>query len=182
MAPRGSNAMPGSPVQGGRSTTPFPRRRNGRGFTWAWVVLGVLCGIGLVVLGIRDSHAIDVVVGLAVIAVCVLLSHPSRQAIARRLVSGRPRPDVAAAPVVVYWRADDLNSLRLRGALRDVRNRAVWINNFWDAEGERIVRQYNGGDEVLPMVMINGQPSIDPAPDVVRAAIEEYGAADPADA
>lgn len=175
--------MPGAPGPGGRpARSPYVRGRGGGAFSWAWVVLGVLCGIGLVGLGIRDGHPIDAVVGLVIIALCVVLSRPSRQAIARRLVAGRPRPDVDSAPVVVYWRADDLHSLRLRSALRDVRDRVVWINNFWDAEGERVVRQYNDGNELLPMVMIDGQPNVDPAPDLVRAAIDDLGAEGSGDA
>jgi|SRR5699024_1748326 len=175
MAPRlGSGMTDPRDGAGPSRRPPHVRGRSGGGLSWAWVVLGVLCGIGLVVLGIRDGHPVDVVVGVVVMALCIVLSRPSRQAIGRRLVAGRPRADVGSAPVVVYWRADDLRSVRLRGALRDVRDELVWVNNFWDAEGERLVRQYHDGHELLPMVMIDGQPFLDPAPDVVRAAVEEH--------
>ncbi len=164
---------------GAMSTPPDPthhsRRRHQRGqsggiLSWLWVILGVGCGILLVVLGIRDRHGSDVAVGLGLIGVCVLLSRPSRQAIARRLVANRPKPDLDGA-VVVYWRSDDLNCQRMRSALRDIRDQIVWINLFWDGEAENFARQQSRGEEILPVVRWDGEVFVAPSPEMVRAAV-----------
>ncbi|MFW6598479.1 hypothetical protein ACQBAU_07995 [Propionibacteriaceae bacterium Y2011] len=152
-------------------------RNRGGLLKYAWVVAGMACGVLLTYLGIRDGHPTDVLVGVVIIAVCVLLSPPVRQLIARRVVANRPRPDTDA-PVVIYWRSDDLPSLKLRAALRDVRDRAVWINTWYHEWAEATVRQQHRGDEILPMVMVNGVPHTSPAPDVVRHAIEQAAAGD----
>lgn len=148
----------------------YARGRSGGMLSWLWVVLGVACGVLLIILGIRDHHLADVLVGLGLVAVCVLLSRPVRQGIARRLVAGRPKPDTDGK-VVVYWRADDLNSQRMRSALRDIRDEIVWVNLFWDGEAEQLVRKHNRGDEVLPSVLVGGELMTAPSPEVVRAAV-----------
>lgn len=155
-------------------TTPAVRRRqrgqSGGVLSWLWVILGVGCGILLVILGIRDRHGSDVAVGLALIVVCLLLSRPSRQAIARKIVAGRPKPELEDK-VVVYWRTDDLNCQRMRSALRDIRDEIVWINLFWDGEAEDFVRRQSRGEETLPVVRWDGETFVAPSADMVRAAV-----------
>lgn len=158
---------------GAARRSPYVRGRSGGLFSWAWVILGVLCGALLAVLGFRNGHPADVAVGLGLVAVCVVLSRPFRQWIARRWAAARwVRPDTDA-PVVIYWRADDLHSLKLRSALRDIRDRAVWVNLFWWGEAEDRVRAANGGEELLPFVVIDNEPHVDPVADLVRDALQD---------
>lgn len=152
---------------------PYRRGRSGGLFSWAWVVVGVLCGVLLVVLGIQRAHVEDVLVGLGLITVCVLLSRAVRQALARKWAEARWQHPDTTAPVVIYWRSDDLHSLRLRSALKELRDRAVWVNLFWWGDAEGTVRVANGGDEPLPYVVINGEGYLDPVPDVVRDALAD---------
>lgn len=163
----------------GRTPQQFRRRSaDGTLLSSAWVVLGILCGLGVLFLGIRNGHAIDVITGIGVIAVCALLSRPSRRAIARARASRRPPPDLDA-PVVIYWRANDLRSARLRSRLKDVRDRAVWVSTWHSRDAEDRVRALNGGDEILPTVLIKGVPITDPLAEEVREAIEQHTPAGP---
>jgi|GEM_PF-6491579 len=173
----GGSGLGDEPEGGRRRRSPYSTRgRSGGVFSYAWVILGVVCGVLLVILGLRNQHAVDSLVGVGLIAVCVLLSRPVRQGIARKWAATRWEHPDTEAPVVIYWRADDLHSLRMRSALADVRDRAVWVNLFWWGDGETTVRRANDGDEPLPYVVIDKVPYVDPIPDLVRDALADLPA------
>ncbi len=73
--------------------------------------------------------------------------------------------------VVVFWRqgCPFCTGLRLRlgTRARDV----VWVDVWADPEASAYVRSVNGGDEVVPTVVIDGEPRTNPSPREVRAAL-----------
>lgn len=74
--------------------------------------------------------------------------------------------------VVVYWRPGCRYCSRLKSELRHVRDRVHWINVWRDAEASRFVREANGGNEVVPTVVIDGVTVTNPDPADVRERLE----------
>lgn len=73
--------------------------------------------------------------------------------------------------VVVYWRRGCPFCKRLQLVLgRRVRD-VVWVDVWADDEASAYVRSVNGGDEVVPTVVIAGVPHTNPAPREVLAAL-----------
>ena len=73
--------------------------------------------------------------------------------------------------VVVYWRKGCPFCKRLQLALgRSVRD-VVWVDVWADPEASAYVRSVNGGDEVVPTVVIDGEPHTNPSPRTVVAAL-----------
>ena len=73
--------------------------------------------------------------------------------------------------VVVYWRKGCPFCKRLQLVLgRRVRD-VVWVDVWADDEASAYVRSVNGGDEVVPTVVIAGAPHTNPPPRRVLAAL-----------
>ncbi len=73
--------------------------------------------------------------------------------------------------VVVYWRKGCPFCKRLQLVLgRRVRD-VVWVDVWADDEASAFVRSVNGGDEVVPTVVIAGEPHTNPPPREVLAAL-----------
>lgn len=73
--------------------------------------------------------------------------------------------------VVVYWRRGCPFCRRLQLLLgRRVRD-VVWVDVWADPEASAYVRSVNGGDEVVPTVVIDGVPHTNPPPRRVLAAL-----------
>ena len=73
--------------------------------------------------------------------------------------------------VVVYWRKGCPFCKRLQLVLgRRVRD-VVWVDVWADDEASAYVRSVNGGDEVVPTVVIAGAPHTNPPPRQVLAAL-----------
>lgn len=73
--------------------------------------------------------------------------------------------------VVVYWRRGCPFCKRLQLVLgRRVRD-VAWVDVWADDEASAYVRSVNGGDEVVPTVVIAGVPHTNPAPRKVLAAL-----------
>ena len=73
--------------------------------------------------------------------------------------------------IVVYWRKGCPFCKRLQLVLgRRVRD-VVWVDVWADAEASAYVRSVNGGDEVVPTVVIAGTPHTNPPPRQVLAAL-----------
>lgn len=73
--------------------------------------------------------------------------------------------------VVVYWRKGCPFCRRLQLTLgRKVRD-VVWVDVWADADASAYVRSVNGGDEVVPTVVMGGVPHTNPPPGEVRAAV-----------
>jgi mycoredoxin len=73
--------------------------------------------------------------------------------------------------VVVYWRKGCPFCKRLQLVLgRRVRD-VVWVDVWADDEASAYVRSVNGGDEVVPTVVIAGTPHTNPPPRQVLAAL-----------
>ena len=73
--------------------------------------------------------------------------------------------------VVVYWRKGCPFCKRLQLTLgRRVRD-AVWVDVWADPEASAFVRSVNGGDEVVPTVVIDGVAHTNPPPREVVAAL-----------
>lgn len=73
--------------------------------------------------------------------------------------------------VVVYWRKGCPFCQRLRLLLGKKVTDVVWVDVWADAEASAYVRGVNGGDEVVPTVVIDGVPHTNPAPREVLAAL-----------
>jgi glutaredoxin len=76
----------------------------------------------------------------------------------------------ARGDVVVYWRPGCPYCARLLAALR---GRRGWLRvNIWqDPEAAAFVRAHNGGDEVVPTVLVGDEAWTNPEPGRVRAVL-----------
>ena len=95
------------------------------------------------------------------------------------LVLGRPphTPQVDAVEglgdgVTIYWRDGCPFCIRLRRAVRRNADRATWVDIWSDPDAAAFVRTTNeGGDEVVPTVVIDGVAHTNPQPRVVVDAL-----------
>ena len=71
----------------------------------------------------------------------------------------------------MYWRPSCIFCQRLRGGLGRDAKRVHWINIWQDPEAAAYVRSVNGGDEVVPTVVLDGEPHTNPDPRDVREAL-----------
>lgn len=74
--------------------------------------------------------------------------------------------------VVVYWRPGCVFCTRLRGALSRQPNQPHWVNIWRDPEAAAFVRSCNSGNETVPTVVMDGEVSVNPDPDVVAARLQ----------
>lgn len=77
----------------------------------------------------------------------------------------------AEGRVVVYWRRGCSFCQRLRLVLGRRVSDVVWVDVWADPDASAYVRSVNGGDEVVPTVVIDGRPHTNPRPSEVRAAL-----------
>ncbi|WP_218975427.1 glutaredoxin domain-containing protein [Tessaracoccus massiliensis] len=73
--------------------------------------------------------------------------------------------------VVIYWRPGCIFCQRLKGGLGSDGGKATWINIWHDEDAAAFVRSVNDGNEVVPTVVIDGQPHTNPAPQLVLDAL-----------
>lgn len=73
--------------------------------------------------------------------------------------------------VVVYWRKGCPFCKRLQLVLGRRARDVVWVDVWADDEASAFVRSVNGGDEVVPTVVIAGTPHTNPTPREVLAAL-----------
>ncbi len=134
-------------------------------------LLAGACGGLLVVAALRRGTWSDAAVGVAIVVVVAVLSPP----ILKRIVGRFPRPVdpalIARSPVVIYWRPLCPYCAKLRDRLGRQGKKAVWVNIWRDPAAAAAVRQINGGDELVPTVLIDGAPHPNPQLPVVRAAL-----------
>ncbi len=93
---------------------------------------------------------------------------------ARRLASVSAAEGARAADegrVVVYWRKGCPFCKRLQLVLGRRARDVVWVDVWADDEASAYVRSVNGGDEVVPTVVIAGEPHTNPPPRQVLAAL-----------
>lgn len=76
-------------------------------------------------------------------------------------------------PVVIYWRPGCSYCARLRVSLGRTGSRAEWVNVWRDAEASEYIRGVNDGNEVVPTVVIDGEPHTNPNPGVVKERLEQ---------
>lgn len=77
----------------------------------------------------------------------------------------------AGRDVVIYWRPGCWFCSKLRKRLGDLGERATWINIWQDEQGAAYVRSVNGGNEVVPTVVIDGVPHTNPSPHLVADSL-----------
>lgn len=73
--------------------------------------------------------------------------------------------------VVIYHRPGCSFCARMKMALRDVADRAVWVDIWEDDEAAAFVRSVNNGNETVPTVVINGEAHTNPPPAQVHEAL-----------
>ena len=73
--------------------------------------------------------------------------------------------------VVVYWRKGCPFCKRLQLVLGKRVRDVVWVDVWADEEASAWVRSVNDGDEVVPTVVIDGEPHTNPPPRQVVAAL-----------
>ena len=73
--------------------------------------------------------------------------------------------------VVVYWRKGCPFCRRLQLMLGKRVADVVWVDVWADPDASAWVRSVNGGDEVVPTVVIDGLPHTNPPPRQVLAAL-----------
>ncbi|WP_137294349.1 glutaredoxin family protein [Nocardioides dongxiaopingii] len=74
--------------------------------------------------------------------------------------------------VTIYWRPGCPVCAKLRGALRGHGDRITWVNIREDADAAAFVRTTNrGGQEIVPVAVIDGVAHSRPTPRQVLAAL-----------
>ena len=73
--------------------------------------------------------------------------------------------------VVVYWRKGCPFCKRLQLVLGKRVTDVVWVDVWADPDASAYVRSVNGGDEVVPTVVIDGVARTNPPPREVVAAL-----------
>ena len=135
---------------------------------WAVPIVLVLVATLVVTQLARDGDGVVAVVVGAVLLVLAWFGSPAR---------GRRDPTheeallrAANGEVVVYWRPGCPYCARLFGALR---GRRGWLRvNIWrDPDAAAFVREHNGGDEVVPTVLVGRETWTNPEPSRVRAVL-----------
>lgn len=79
--------------------------------------------------------------------------------------------DTDPRSVIIYWRPWCPYCSMLKGRLGSLGKRATWLNIWQDADAAAYVRSVNGGDEVVPTVVIDGVPHTNPSPKLVAEAL-----------
>jgi glutaredoxin len=77
----------------------------------------------------------------------------------------------AEGSVVVYWRKGCPFCKRLQLTLGKKVKDVVWVDVWADPAASAYVKSVNGGDEVVPTVVIGGVPRTNPPPREVVAAL-----------
>jgi mycoredoxin len=135
---------------------------------WTLPALLLLAAAGASTGLARDGDTVLAVVVGAVLLALAWFGSPLR---------GRRDPTHAEAlqraargDVVVYWRPGCPYCARLLTALR---GRRGWLRvNIWqDPEAAAFVRAHNGGDEVVPTVIVGTETWTNPEPARVRAVL-----------
>jgi glutaredoxin-like protein len=72
------------------------------------------------------------------------------------------------APVVVYWRPGCPYCARLRWGLRRMKVVTQELNIWSDPSAATFVRSVNGGDEMVPTVLVAGEILVNPTPRQVK--------------
>ncbi|MFI7743316.1 glutaredoxin domain-containing protein [Kocuria rhizosphaericola] len=139
----------------------------GRSVRSWWLAALVLLVTGAAVVlrlgrGELGEAGIAVLAGAVGVAVCSPLVFPRRGA----------APEAAPDPVTVYYRPGCGYCLRLRASLGSRARRARWVDIWADPGAAAYVRSVNGGDAIVPTVVLDGVPHTNPAPATVRAALE----------
>ncbi|WP_237565334.1 glutaredoxin domain-containing protein [Ornithinimicrobium cavernae] len=133
---------------------------------WLWLPMLVLFAV-LSIDAVRDGTywlaAAYAVVGLAVSY--WLCPWQGGRTLRHEEVSTMAEED---RPVVVYWRPGCGYCMRLKATLGDLGDKALWVNIWQDDDAAAFVRSVNDGNEVVPTVVIDGEPHTNPDPTDVR--------------
>ncbi len=73
--------------------------------------------------------------------------------------------------VIIYHRPGCSFCARMKMALREVADRAVWVDIWEDPEAAEFVRSVNNGNETVPTVVIDGKPHTNPPPAQVHQVL-----------
>lgn len=135
---------------------------------YAWVVVAGL-GIAMGALIMRESVIGGIAVALFLLVMAYSISpwrggRSVRHTELGRLPAKRRR-------VVIYWRPGCGYCARLKRALGPDRQRATWVNIWQDKDAAAFVRGVNDGNEIVPTVVINGEPHTNPDPKLVRLSL-----------
>jgi mycoredoxin len=80
-------------------------------------------------------------------------------------------PRRAGPEVTLYWRPGCMFCLRLRLVLRWHRLSVHQVNIWADPDAAAFVRSVADGNEIVPTVVVDGHPIVNPAPRQVVAAL-----------
>lgn len=134
-----------------------------------WVLTAVAGGWVTAVYALDGEVVPAVLLGAFTLVVTALASPWWRGRSARHAeVQGLPSSE---RPVVIYWRPGCVYCARLRRHLGAPGRRAHWVNIWQDADARAFVRSVNDGNEVVPTVVLDGQPHTNPDPELVRGRL-----------
>lgn len=139
---------------------PAPVCDTGAVSRWVWLIW-LAASAALVWALSRDGvTAFVVALGLGLLFIAFWLS-PWYGGISRK-----QRDVMAMAPedrrLIIYWRPGDIFSTRLRGGLGKHAKRFIWINVWQDDEAQQYADGLGNG--VYPVVMVDGEPHVNPDP------------------
>lgn len=86
-------------------------------------------------------------------------------------VNGPADPPGAGPEVTLYWRPGCVFCLRLRLVLRWHRLSVNQVNIWAEPDAAAFVRSVADGNQTVPTVVIDGHPTVNPAPSQVVAAL-----------
>lgn len=134
-----------------------------------WTKTAVLGGLAIAMAAVSTGDVVWGVVVPLVYGLGALWASPigDRHTFRHDEIEALP---VAERPLVVYARPGCTYCLRLRVALLG-RSEPRWVDIWDDPEAAAYVRSINGGDETVPTVVVDGQPTTNPAPRDVLAAV-----------
>jgi glutaredoxin len=133
---------------------------------WAWLIVAVAGAWSALSILTRDGSwwlalMVAVVTGLAA---WWISPWKGGRSMSHAHVMSLPARERA---VVVYWRPGCGFCARLSSVLEPVRDRAQWVNIWQDDAARDFVRTVNNGNEVVPTVVIDGEPHANPDPEAV---------------
>jgi len=138
-----------------------------------WLAAGISAGLGLAVavVAFRGGLEPSALFTVALLAALTVWAWPKRGAGTSHRTAIQRHDSQGDA--VVYWRPGCLYCSLLRTRLGRVRSRPVWVNIWADDDAAQFVRSANGGNEVVPTVLLDGVAYTNPDPAEIRVALEE---------
>ncbi len=156
-----------------------------------WTNAAVFTVLAVVMFSLnRDDGIVGAVVFPAILMIGAVVSSPlfKRKSVSHQEALGltgrhnlhesestvSPKETVSSSQspnVIIYHRPGCSFCARMKMSLRDVADKAVWVDIWEDPEAAEFVRSVNNGNETVPTVVIDGKAHTNPPPAQVHDAL-----------